>query len=79
MRWEEGRRSDNVEDRRGMPVSRKVLVGAPAGSASGHCPLGLLSGLIPGPSSREDLRSRPLRHPFPVGVLKPSRGRLTIN
>jgi uncharacterized protein len=31
MRWENGRRSDNVEDRRGMPVSRKVLVGGSGG------------------------------------------------
>ena len=31
MRWEDGRRSDNVEDRRGMPVSRKVLVGGTGG------------------------------------------------
>lgn len=27
MRWNEGRRSDNVEDRRGMPVSRGVMGG----------------------------------------------------
>lgn len=31
MRWEDGRRSDNVEDRRGIPVSRKVLVGGTGG------------------------------------------------
>ena len=26
MRWEQGRRSENVEDRRGMPVRRGTLV-----------------------------------------------------
>jgi hypothetical protein len=31
MRWEDGRRSENVEDRRGSPVSRKVLVGGGGG------------------------------------------------
>lgn len=27
MRWEDEERSDNVEDRRGMPVSRKMMGG----------------------------------------------------
>jgi uncharacterized protein len=31
MRWEDDRRSDNVEDRRGSPVSRKVLLGGGGG------------------------------------------------
>jgi uncharacterized protein len=31
MRWEDGRRSDNVEDRRSSPISRKVLVGGSGG------------------------------------------------
>jgi hypothetical protein len=31
MRWEDGRRSENVEDRRGLPVSRKVLLGGSGG------------------------------------------------
>lgn len=31
MRWEDGRRSDNVEDRRDSPISRKVLVGGSSG------------------------------------------------
>jgi predicted metalloprotease len=32
MRWEQGRRSDNVEDRRGMGVGRKGLVGGGIGT-----------------------------------------------
>ena len=32
MRWEEGRRSENVEDRRGMPVRRSGLVGGGIGT-----------------------------------------------
>ncbi len=32
MRWEDGRRSDNVEDRRGMPVRRGGLVGGGIGT-----------------------------------------------
>jgi predicted metalloprotease len=32
MRWEQGRRSDNVEDRRGMPVRRGGLVGGGIGT-----------------------------------------------
>ena len=31
MRWEDNRRSDNVEDRRGTPLSRKVLLGGSGG------------------------------------------------
>jgi predicted metalloprotease len=31
MRWRDGRRSDNIEDRRGMPISRRVLVGGSGG------------------------------------------------
>jgi predicted metalloprotease len=32
MRWEQGRRSDNIEDRRGMRVGRKGLVGGGIGT-----------------------------------------------
>jgi predicted metalloprotease len=32
MRWERGRRSDNIEDRRGLPVSRKGLAGGGIGA-----------------------------------------------
>ena len=32
MRWEHGRRSDNIEDRRGMRVSRKGLAGGGVGA-----------------------------------------------
>ncbi|HYR02574.1 MAG TPA: neutral zinc metallopeptidase [Syntrophobacteria bacterium] len=31
MRWRDGRRSDNIEDRRGMPIPRRVLVGGSGG------------------------------------------------
>ena len=32
MRWERGRRSDNIEDRRGMPVGRRGLAGGGIGA-----------------------------------------------
>ncbi|MGH7347726.1 MAG: KPN_02809 family neutral zinc metallopeptidase, partial [Candidatus Rokuibacteriota bacterium] len=32
MRWQMGRRSDNVEDRRGMPVGRGAAVGGGLGT-----------------------------------------------
>jgi len=32
MRWEHGRRSENIEDRRGMRVGRKGLVGGGIGT-----------------------------------------------
>jgi len=31
MRWRDSRRSDNIEDRRGMPIPRRVLVGGSGG------------------------------------------------
>ena len=32
MRWEQGRRSDNIEDRRGTGIGRKGLVGGGIGT-----------------------------------------------
>src|SRR5437899_10483472 len=32
MRWQTGRRSDNIEDRRGMPVGRGAAVGGGIGT-----------------------------------------------
>jgi len=48
MRWEDGRRSDNVEDRRGLPVSRKVLLGGSGGIGIVLVILGLFFGFDPG-------------------------------
>jgi predicted metalloprotease len=49
MRWEDNRRSDNVEDRRGMPVSRKVLLGGSGGiGVLVIALLGLFFGFDPG-------------------------------
>jgi uncharacterized protein len=48
MRWESGRRSDNVEDRRGMPASRKVLVGGGGIGVLVIALLGLFFGFDPG-------------------------------
>jgi len=31
MRWRDSRRSDNIEDRRGMPIPRRVLIGGSGG------------------------------------------------
>ena len=48
MRWEDDRRSENVEDRRGMPVSRKVLLGGSGGIGIVLVILGLFFGFDPG-------------------------------
>jgi hypothetical protein len=48
MRWEDGRRSENVEDRRGMPVSRKVMVGGGGIGILVIALLGLFFGFDPG-------------------------------
>ena len=48
MRWEDGRRSDNVEDRRGMPVSRKVMIGGGGIGFLVIALLGLFLGFDPG-------------------------------
>ena len=49
MRWEDNRRSDNVEDRRGSPLSRKVLLGGSGGiGVLVIALLGLFFGFDPG-------------------------------
>src|SRR5512138_400242 len=59
MRWEGGRRSDNVEDRRGMGVSPTALAGGGIGTVllvvialfMGVDPSAILNRLDPGPSA----------------------------
>lgn len=48
MRWEDGRRSDNVEDRRGLPMSRKAMVGGGGIGILVIALLGLFFGFDPG-------------------------------
>jgi predicted metalloprotease len=48
MRWENGRRSDNLEDRRGLPVSRKAMMGGGGIGILVIALLGLFFGFDPG-------------------------------
>ena len=68
MRWEDNRRSDNVEDRRGMPVSRKVLLGGSGGiGVLVIALLGLFFGFDPGAIFQEgsSVQAPPVSVPHP--------------
>ena len=68
MRWEDNRRSDNVEDRRGMPVSRKVLLGGSGGiGILVIALLGLFFGFDPGAIFQEgsSVQAPPVIRPSP--------------
>jgi len=68
MRWQMGRRSDNIEDRRGMPVGRGAVVGGGLGTVVlvllamyfGVDPSVILQGTDPGSSpSAPNVQQRP--------------------